>query len=108
MFLAIKRKDIDLSARSVLFSRNPSASPKLFLALYAFTIPALLLTPVDSGWGLLMVPALYAVILVQILSSRPGPAVVLAEIMLTLVVTIYSYTLRPALYIGTTDIMPHG
>ena len=108
VFLAIKRKDIDLSARSVLFSRNPSASPKLFLALYAFTIPALLLTPVDSGWGLLMVPALYAVILVQILSSRPGPAVVLAEIMLTLVVTIYSYTLRPALYFGTTDIMPHG
>ena len=107
-FLAIKREDIDLAARPVLFSYTPSAPQKLFLILYTLTIPALLLTPADSGWGLLTVPFLYAVILIQILSSRPGPAVVLSEVMLTLVVTIYSYTLRPALYFGTTDIMPHG
>lgn len=108
VFLAIKREDIDLAARPVLFSRNLSVYPKLFLALYALTIPILLLTPVDFRWGLLTVPILYAVILIQILSSRPRPGVVLTEIMLTLAITIYSYTLRPALYFGTTDIMPHG
>ena len=107
-FLAIKREDLDLAARPALFSHNPSVYPKLFLILYALTIPVLLLAPVDSGWGLLTVPILYAIILIQILSARPKPAVVLSEVVLTLVVTIYSYTLRPALYFGTTDILPHG
>lgn len=106
-FILIKRKEIDLSGKIGLFSYNPSKSALLFGLLYMFTIPVFLITPVDSRWGLVAVLILYAIILVQILSKRILPAVVLVEGMLTLAVTIYSYTLRSALYFGATDTMPH-
>ncbi len=106
-FIFIKRKDLDLSENPELFRYNLSASPILFLLIYAITISAFFITPVDSNWGLLTVLILYGIIFVQIFSTRLLPGVVLFELMLTLAVTIYNYTLRPALYFGTTDIMPH-
>ena len=107
-FLLIKKSDPDLSGGSEILPYNFLASPMLFLLVYTLTIPALLVTPASSRWGLLMVLIIYAIIVIQILSARLRPAVVLIEIMLTLAVTIYNYTLRPALYFGTTDIMPHS
>ncbi len=108
MFIAIKKRDIDLSMKEELFSHNLSTSPMLFSLFYLLTILILLFTPVDAKWGLFMIIALYTLIFIQILAWRLSPAVVLFEIMLTLAVTIYSYTLRPALYFGTTDILPHN
>lgn len=106
-FLFVKRKDLDLSGEAGLFSYDPSRSILLFGVLYTLTIAILLATPIESKWGLVAILALFVTILVQILSKRIIPAVVLIETILTLAATIYSYTLRSALYFGATDTMPH-
>lgn len=99
-FLFVKRKDLDLSGEAGLFSYDPSRSILLFGVLYTLTIAILLATPIESKWGLVAILALFVTILVQILSKRIIPAVVLIETILTLAATIYSYTLRSALYFG--------
>jgi len=106
-FILIKKKDLDLSGKTEVFSYNRSKSVMLFSLFYTLTILVLLITPAESEWGLVTILILYTIIFVQILSRGLIPAVVLLEIMLTLAVTIYSYTLRPALYFGWTDILPH-
>lgn len=107
-FVFIKRKDIDLTGTLEVFPYHRSASPQLFFAVFMSTILVFLVAPTNSVLGLIGVLVLYAVIFIQIISARMRPAMVLAEIMLTLAITIYSYTLRPALYFGTTDLMPHS
>lgn len=107
-FLLVKKKDVDLSGTLEVFPYHRLVSPQLFLAVFTLTLLALLITPADSRLGFVGVLVLYAVIFVQIVSTRLRPAAVLLEIMLLLTVTIYSYTLRPALYFGTTDLMPHS
>jgi len=107
-FLLIRKKEIDLSVTQEVFRYHRLVSPQLFPAVFTLTVLAFLVTPAASRWGLLGVLVLYAIIFIQIVSARLRPAVVLVEIMLTLAVTIYSYTLRPALYFGTTDLMPHS
>jgi hypothetical protein len=107
VFILIKKKDLDLSENLRLFSSSPALSAMFFMLIFSLTIVALLITPAESKWGLSAVLILYATILVQILSRRMLPAVVLLETVLTLAVTIYSYTLRSALYFGATDTMPH-
>jgi hypothetical protein len=107
-FLLIKRKDLDLSEQGAVFSHKRLASPMFFSLYSILAVLGLLITPAESKWGLLTMLVLYLVIFVQILSRRVVPGVVLFEIMLTLAITIYSYTLRPALYFGTTDILPHS
>jgi len=106
-FILIKKKDLDLSKTTEVYSYNCARSVMLFSLFYVFTILIFLMTPAGSKWGLLTILILYAIIFIQILSRGLAPAVVLIEIMLTLAVTIYSYTLRPALYFGWTDILPH-
>lgn len=107
-FVFIKKKDIDLTGTLEVFPYHRLVSPQLFLAVFTFTILTFLVAPVDSGLGFIGVLVMYAVIFAQIISARLRPGAVLIEIMLTLAVTIYSYTLRPALYFGTTDLMPHS
>ncbi|WP_292393443.1 hypothetical protein [Methanoculleus sp. UBA303] len=106
-FIIIKKRDVDLSGNIGLFSYNPSKSTLLFGLLYTLTIAILLIASAESKWGLVAILILYVTILVQVLSRRIVPVVVLVETMLTLAVTIYSYTLRSALYFGATDTMPH-
>jgi len=106
-FVLIKKRDLNLSGRTEVFLYNRSKSVMLFLLFYTLTILVLLITPAESKWGLLTILILYTIIFIQIVSRGLIPAVVLLEIMLTLAVTIYSYTLRPALYFGMTDIPPH-
>lgn len=106
-FILIKRQDLDPSGKTEVFSYNRSKSLMLFPLFYTLTILVLLITPAESKWGLLVILVLYAIIFIQILSRGLIPGVVLLEIMLTLAVTIYSYTLRSALYFGWTDILPH-
>ncbi len=106
-FMFIKRKDLDLSKKIEVFPYNISVSPRVFLLIYALTILAFSVTPEDSKWGQFMALILYVFIFIQILSTRLLPAIVLLEILPTLAVTIYSYTLRSALFFGGTDIMPH-
>ncbi|MDV2481672.1 hypothetical protein F8E02_06570 [Methanoculleus sp. Wushi-C6] len=107
-FVFIKKKDVDLSGSLELFPYRRLISPQFFLAAFMLSVLAFLVTPSNSVIGLFGVVVLYAVIFAQIMSARLRPATVLVEIMLTLAVTIYSYTLRPALYFGTTDLMPHS
>ena len=107
-FLLVKKKDIELSGVLEVYSYNRLTSLRLFLTIFTLTLLGFLITPPESGLGLVGVLILYAVIFTQILSARLRPVMVLIEIMLTLAVTIYSYTLRPALYFGTTDLMPHS
>ncbi|SDK36061.1 hypothetical protein [Methanoculleus thermophilus] len=107
MFILMKKKDLDFSNKTEVYFSNPSTSVMLFSLFYVFTILAFLMTPAGSNWGLLTILILYAIIFIQILSRRLVPAVVLLEIMLSLTATIYNYTLRPALYFGWTDILPH-
>jgi len=107
-FVFMKKKDLNPSEEMKLFPFKRSTSALFFILFYTLTVQVLFTTPAGSRWDLLMVLILYAIILIQILSNRLSPAVVLLEIMFTLVTTIYSYTLRPALYFGMTDIMPHS
>ncbi|NMA09936.1 MAG: hypothetical protein GX932_02805 [Methanomicrobiales archaeon] len=106
-FVYIKEQDIDLSEKVTLFSYSPSIPTILFSITYVLALLTFFITPAESKIGLLVVIILYVIILFQALSRRILPAVVLFEIMLVLAVTIYSYTLRSALYFGATDTMPH-
>ncbi|MCC7565371.1 MAG: hypothetical protein KO206_03710 [Methanomicrobiaceae archaeon] len=107
VFIVMKRRDTDLTGKTAIFSRNPLVYAALFAIFFMFTILVLRFTPTDSVWGSLALLSLHAIILVQVISRRPLPAAVLGQILLTLAVTIYSYTLRTALYFGNTDTMPH-
>ncbi len=107
-FAFIKKKDIDFSGTFEIFPYYRWISPQLFLATFTLTVLTFLITPADSTPGFIGVLILYTIIFVQIVSAQLRPAMMLVEIMLTLAVTIYSYTLRPVLYFGTTDIMPHS
>lgn len=104
----IMKKDFDLSEGIRIFPCKRYMPVIFFVLFYALTVQVLFVSPAGSRWGLLPVLILYAIIFTQILSDRSPPAVVLIEIMLTLAVTIYSYTLRSALYFGMTDILPHS
>lgn len=107
-FVLIKKNNPDLSENTTVFRYSPLVSPMFFLLYSVIAVQFLLITDIDFKWGLFPVLILYATIFVQILSQRLRPATVLLEIMLTLAITIYSYTLRPALYFGTTDILSHS
>jgi hypothetical protein len=108
VFILIKKRDPDLSEKAAVFQYSLLVSPMFFL-LYS-TLAALVLSVTDTDFelGLFPVLILYTTIFVQILSWRLRPVTVLLETMLTLAITIYSYTLRPALYFGTTDILSHS
>lgn len=106
-FILIKKTDIDLLTKVTLFPYSSSTSVTLFLLAYTFSILLLFAAPVEPKLSLGAVIIPYAIIFIQTLSRRILPAVVLFEIMLVLAVTIYSYTLRSALYFGATDTMPH-
>ncbi len=106
-FVLIKKNDINLLTKVTLFPYSSSMSVTLFLLAYTFSILLLFAVPVEPKLSLAAVLIPYAIIFIQILSRRILPAAVLFEIMLILAVTIYSYTLRSALYFGATDIMQH-
>ncbi len=106
-FILIKKKDIDLLTKATLFSYSSSMSVALFLLSYTLSVLLLFAIPAEPQLGLAAVLIPYAIIFIQILSRRILPAAVLFEIMLILAVTIYSYTLRSALYFGATDTMRH-
>ena len=106
-FIYIKKKDLDLRGTVELFRIRPSTSAMLFLLVSTLTVLILQITPPVSKLGFLGVIALYATITLQIVSRGLRPPIVLVEVMISLAITIYSYTLRPALYFGATDILPH-
>lgn len=106
-FMLIKKSDPDLSEKATVFRYSLLVSPMFFLLYSTIAVLFLVVTEIDFKWGLFPVLILYTTIFVQILSWRLRPVTVLLEIMLTLAITIYSYTLRPALYFGTTDILSH-
>ena len=108
VFILIKKKDPDLSGKAAVFRYSLLVSPAFFLLYSTLAVLTLLVTEIDFELGLFPVLILYTTIFIQILSWRLRPATVLLEIMLTLAITIYSYTLRPALYFGTTDILSHS
>lgn len=107
-FVLIKKRDLDLSWKVNLFQYNHLISPLSFSLFYALAALIFLTTSVESRWGLFAVLIIYTIVFIQILSRRLRPVTVLVEILLTLLITIYSHTLRPALYFGSTDILPHS
>ncbi len=108
VFILIKKRDPDLSEKAVVFRYNILVSPMFFLLYCTLAVLVLFVTETDLEFGLFPALILYTTIFVQILSWRLRPVTILLETMLTLAITIYSYTLRPALYFGTTDILSHS
>jgi hypothetical protein len=108
IFILIKKRDPDLSEKATVFRYSLLVSPIFFLLYSTLAVLVLLITETDFDLGRFPVLILYTIIFVQILSWQLRPVTVLLETMLTLAITIYSYTLRPALYFGTTDILSHS
>jgi len=106
ILLSLRKGNFHPDHHIVLFQGTNTLYYKLFFVVYLFFISAAI-TMQQQLFPKIIVLALYIIISVQILSKNCSPSVIVLEIILTMMATIYNTTFQYPLYIGYSDITAH-
>jgi hypothetical protein len=108
IILKIQKSDLDITDSNLLFSFNQKSLIYIFFITFTISFIITLLSAKMTSLFLILIALLYCVILIQIFSKNPSPSVIISEMVLTLIILIYTTTLTSSYYFGLTDIIPHA
>lgn len=102
-----KTKKISLAVLNSPFEISQKVYVLLFSILYLTSLTILLISIGRPWYYLIIATILNLIILCQIFSKEYNKNIVLIEMFLSILITIYSVTLKYPLYFGGTDILQH-